>query len=226
MDLLISLLSFSGGLAGAGLMAYFSEKGKNKAIKEDIAKMTQIVEGIKSYYSRENEELKAQLSLLVSKQNSLHADIKRAIFEFGDSIFLVLALCDSTRPELDFERISELNHYKRQIEHAETELTLRHARFCFLVEDDELINLADKLYSDVIRLTGKFMLFLVKAEPLLESLAKVYIDRDWNKQLYEDLIGKINKLDEQLDKEVEKFEDSIDENIELFKEKSLKLLSR
>ena len=225
MEILISLLSFSGGLLGAGLMSYFSEKGKNKAIKEDLGKMTQIVEGIKLTYSKENEELKAQLNLLVSKQNSLHADVKRAVFEFGDSVFIVLAFCDSTRPELEEDRFSELNHYKRQIEHAETDLTIKHARFCFLVENDELIELADNLLRDVTRLSAKFMLFIIKAEPYLEALAKIYNDPDFNDKLYKEYWGKVNELEAQMYKELEEFEGNIDDNIELFKEKALRLLS-
>ncbi|MCA6364976.1 MAG: hypothetical protein IM638_18240 [Bacteroidetes bacterium] len=226
MELFVSLLSFSGGLLGAGLMAYFSEKGKSKAIKEDLAKMTQVVEGIKSGYSKENEELKAQLSLLVNKQNSLHADLKRAVFEFGDSIFIVLSLCDSTRPELAEDRFLELTQYKRQIEHAETELTLKHARFCFLVEDNELIDLADKLHRDVTRFSSKFSLFIIRAEPYLETLAKVYNDSNFNEKLYKEYWNKVLEIEAQMNKEVEEFEDDIDDNLELFKKEALRMLNR
>jgi hypothetical protein len=44
------------------LPSYFTEKGKNLATKEDIAQITDLIEEVKSVYSRDIELLKAELN--------------------------------------------------------------------------------------------------------------------------------------------------------------------
>jgi hypothetical protein len=48
------------------LPAYFSEKGKNLATKEDIAEITRLIEGVKTSFAHELEGVRAQIDRYTS----------------------------------------------------------------------------------------------------------------------------------------------------------------
>ena len=50
------------------LPSYFTEKGKNLATKEDIKEITDKIESVKTYYTKEIEAYKKQLELLEKRQ--------------------------------------------------------------------------------------------------------------------------------------------------------------
>lgn len=61
-----------GGITG--LAAYFAEKGKNRATKEDIAEITREVEKVKDVFNRQLEDLKANHQLrMVAAERRLQA---------------------------------------------------------------------------------------------------------------------------------------------------------
>lgn len=224
MEILVIVFSFIGSALGAIIISYLREKGKNYATKSDIGKITETVESIKSNYNKEQETLKAQLNLLVSAHNSFHSDIKRAIYEFWDSMLLLLSLCDTFRPEVDEERVAELDHFQREIEKVSNELQLRQGRLYLLIEDQTLLELSDRLFGDVSKYEGRFGLFLMKAKPWLEKMAEMHKQPVWDKNLYDSYWKEFNDLDSQLDKENEELIDQIDKNMELYKLRALELL--
>jgi len=57
------LLTLMAGALGAFLGAYFNEKGKNLATKEDVGQITKTVEEIRSEYAKEIEDLRGRFSL-------------------------------------------------------------------------------------------------------------------------------------------------------------------
>lgn len=59
---IVIMSTVSGWLANI-LMSYFSEKGKNAATKEDIGKITQIVEEVKQQFTHDSEVLKNRLGV-------------------------------------------------------------------------------------------------------------------------------------------------------------------
>src|SRR5689334_7623241 len=68
------------------LVYYVQQKGKNQADKQDLQKLTEIVEEVKQKYVRENELLKSSLSVFTNKQNILFAEGKDAIVEFYSNL--------------------------------------------------------------------------------------------------------------------------------------------
>jgi hypothetical protein len=64
------------------LKSYFTRKGQNLADKEDLEKLTNIVESVKAIYSKDSEILKSGLSLITQKQRSIFDEEKSAIVEF------------------------------------------------------------------------------------------------------------------------------------------------
>jgi hypothetical protein len=79
-------LQIIAGLLSAYLIYYAQQKGKNQADKQDLKKLTEIVEEVKQKYVQENELLKSSLTILTNKQNVLFAEGKNAIIEFYSNL--------------------------------------------------------------------------------------------------------------------------------------------
>ena len=80
--ILISSLGIIGGLISASLTTYFNTKSQYKAMSEEIAKITEIVEGVKKTFQDDTERLKSQLNVLTNKHNILFAEEKEALLAY------------------------------------------------------------------------------------------------------------------------------------------------
>lgn len=67
-QLIIIFLQIAIGLLSAYLLYYAQQKGKNQADKEDLKKLTEVVEEVKKKNNEEIELLKANLSLLTDRE--------------------------------------------------------------------------------------------------------------------------------------------------------------
>ena len=81
-QLIIIFLQIVIGLLSAYLLYYAQQKGKNQADKEDLKKLTVIVEEVKKKNSEEIELLKANLSLLTDREKQIFVEEKEAIVIF------------------------------------------------------------------------------------------------------------------------------------------------
>jgi hypothetical protein len=82
----IIILQIIAGLLSAYLIYYAQQKGKNQADKQDLKKLTEIVEDVKQKYVQENELLKSSLAILANKENILFTEGKNAIIEFYSNL--------------------------------------------------------------------------------------------------------------------------------------------
>lgn len=81
-QLIIIFLQIVIGLLSAYLLYYAQQKGKNQADKEDLKKLTVIVEEVKKKNNEEIELLKANLSLLTDREKQIFGEEKQAIVDF------------------------------------------------------------------------------------------------------------------------------------------------
>jgi hypothetical protein len=95
MELLSAILSIATiiGLCMIGLLgrsflpAYISEKAKNLASKEDLARLTDVVEGVKAKHAAEIEEVKATLAdeaHITERRRKVYEEICSALRVFID----------------------------------------------------------------------------------------------------------------------------------------------
>lgn len=82
MQLTIIILQIIIGLLSAYLLYYAQQKGKNQADKEDLKKLTEVVEEVKKKNNEEIELLKANLSLLTDREKQIFSEEKEAIVIF------------------------------------------------------------------------------------------------------------------------------------------------
>ncbi|MCY1223117.1 hypothetical protein D3C87_57650 [compost metagenome] len=81
-EFIIIALQVLVGLLSAYLLYYAQQKGKNQADKEDLKKLTEIVEEVKKKNNEEIELLKANLSLFTDREKQIFGEEKQAIVEF------------------------------------------------------------------------------------------------------------------------------------------------
>lgn len=81
-QLIIIFLQIAIGLLSAYLLYYAQQKGKNQADKEDLKKLTEVVEEVKKKNNEEIELLKANLSLLTDREKQIFWEEKEAIVIF------------------------------------------------------------------------------------------------------------------------------------------------
>jgi hypothetical protein len=90
----IAVLAFLGGLAGGFFRGYMAEKGKNRAAKEDLGKLTKIVEDIRDTNARGLAKLTAELSAhqtmrsaALEKRLEVHQDAYRVAYTMFMDVF-------------------------------------------------------------------------------------------------------------------------------------------
>jgi hypothetical protein len=81
-QLIIIFLEIVVGFLSACLLFYARQKGKNQADKEDLKKLTELVEEVKKKNNEEIELLKANLSLLTDREKQIFGEEKQAIVDF------------------------------------------------------------------------------------------------------------------------------------------------
>lgn len=74
------------GLLSAYLIYYSQQNGKNQADKQDLKKLTEIVEELRQKYVQENQLLKSSIGVLTNKQNVLFSEGKNATIEFYSNL--------------------------------------------------------------------------------------------------------------------------------------------
>lgn len=123
------------------LPSYFQEKGKNLATRDDISKITELVESVKYTFAIETEKLKANLSLLNNIHSGLVSEERNAIIDFNEKYFRWLnTLLDLSHNSLDDSNSKELEDQKRVLGNLYQDLLNSEARFTLFVENEELVD--------------------------------------------------------------------------------------
>jgi hypothetical protein len=134
------------------LPSYFNEKGKNLATKDDIEKITQLVESVKYAFAKETEKLKANLSLLTNVQVGLVSEERNAIIEYNQKYFSWMhMLIDTSLNNANDTNNDELEAYKRKIGEAYSEFLNSETKLNLFVENRDLIGAADKLKIETLQ---------------------------------------------------------------------------
>jgi len=82
IELLVGTILLILGFYIAFFKSYYSEKGKNVALKEDIEKLTRKVESIKTEFAKEHEVLKKELERALSNEVSYREEERNALIQF------------------------------------------------------------------------------------------------------------------------------------------------
>jgi hypothetical protein len=136
--------------------SYYQEKGKNKAIKEDIAKITELVETVKHSFTKETETLKANLNLLTGFQGGLLAEERNAIIDFNEKYFKWFnSLTDTSMGNIDYKNNDEIEKFRVNLGIISNSFINSEAKFTLFIEDKALIEFQRKLKLKTLEQLGK-----------------------------------------------------------------------
>lgn len=134
-------------LVRAYLPSYFKKKGENLATREDIGRITDEVEKVRTLYVSEAEKLKAQLTVLSAQQTRLKEKQNEALLTFFDEC---LTLLERLQVDLgDIARIGDpkpLAEYHDSVTRLFTNIyTAYHRLLIYFPYDADLTGAAEKL---------------------------------------------------------------------------------
>lgn len=180
-DFFIILLEIIIGLLLAYIIYYAQQKGKNQADKEDLEKITKIVEDIKQKNSEEIELLKADLTLLTDRQRQIFGEEKESIVIFfaqlnswiWDSLNIYIQEYNHT----NYQEISQRLIVMRD---AYNKTNVTYSKVKLIVEDEVLI----KAGNDAIIKTLELHHF---KERLLQRL---FTTLSWERTIVDQIVNK------------------------------------
>ncbi len=180
-QLIIILLQIVIGLLSAYLLYYAQQKGKNQADKEDLKKLTVIVEEVKKKNNEEIELLKANLSLLTDREKQIFGEEKQAIIDFFAQ--LNTWIWDSLNiyiHEYNHSNYQEISSRLITMRDAYNQTNVTFSKVRLIVTDEELI----KAGHDAIMKTLELHHF---KEGLLKRLVSTL---SWEKILVDQIVNK------------------------------------
>jgi hypothetical protein len=112
------------------LPAYFTEKGKNIATREDIAGITREVEKVKEEFTAKSEELRTDLLYFNQVRSSIKTEERNAIVNCYEKYHLwrttitEISFADLKSPEAAIEKIADIEALYQQVSLAESKMLL------------------------------------------------------------------------------------------------------
>ena len=172
--ILVSIALFSGFLVL--IVSYLKNKGKNLADKEDIQKITALVEEVKTDFIKETEFLKANLNILTNTQLNLISEERNAIIDINKCYF---AWFDSylRMPHVSSSYSNEeIDKFEDRRNAMYETLSNSEAIFNLLVSDDELKSLMSSLkiqsLKNISKIAPKFTSSITKNNLELDRAKK------------------------------------------------------
>jgi hypothetical protein len=161
------------------LPAYFTEKGKNLATKEDIEGITRQVESIKNEFTNKTEKLKTELQYSNQVRFSIKTEERSAIINLHEKYFRFYGLLTN----IQFGHYADVAKGKDnitlkidKIEEAYGEILLAEAKMRLYVKDKQYVNDFSNLKRITINLTAVVRNdaaeYWLRIFPLLELITK------------------------------------------------------
>lgn len=152
--LIIILLSFFIYILKNYLPKYLGAKATNQATKEDIGEITEIIENIKSDLSKQNEFLKAQLTLTNQHKLNIKSAEREAIFEFNKQksvwIYSLIRFSFYKYDQNNFREIDRDNQLGYQERQYNCDIATAH--LVLFMHDNEFLDLKEKLINEIVLL--------------------------------------------------------------------------
>jgi len=142
VNLLIIFLEIVIGLISAYLIYYVQKKGNNQADKEDLKKLTEIVEDVKKKNTNEIEIIKANLSLLNDRSKQIFNEEKDSIIVFFAQLntWIWEALNININDYLK-EKIDNIPNRRTMMLDGYNKTKIAFAKVTLIITDEDLINL-------------------------------------------------------------------------------------
>jgi len=188
------------GLYLAFFKSYFTEKGKQLAVKEDVEEITEKVEKIKSEFINETEEIKAELEFLTQNKFSLANEERSSILDYFANYSHWLNTILSTRPASIFDTDKGLTERRIElIRDAKLSYDISESRAELFFNDPKFIELKSDLVQETLKLQQNGEVCLEKVRNVhtkIDDMVKVTPNEQHSEKISELLESKETIIDE------------------------------
>lgn len=182
-DFFIITLQIIIGLLTAYLIYYAQQKGKNLADKQDLKKLTEIVEEVKQKYAQENELLKSSLNVLTNKQNVLFTEGKNSIIEFYSNLNKWLwHNLNISAHEYNHTNFTELSSRILTMRDHYNDTNISYGKIQILLSDDKLVQAGHEAIMETLYL-HQFIEKTLKSLQMTLSTDKHLMDTLFSKEI-------------------------------------------
>lgn len=138
--IILQILAILIGFYLAFFKSYFQEKGKNLATNEDIDKITQKVEAVKT-----------EFQVLTHSRTTLNSEKRNSYLNFYDKYFIWLnTLMDTSYGNIDFYKNEEIDKFTTNLNRMYIDICSAEARMQLWNEDNKLTNLTQTLKVETL----------------------------------------------------------------------------
>lgn len=147
------------------LPAYFSEKGKNLATKEDIGKITEEVEKIKDAFTTKADQFRTDLQYFNHVRFSMKSEERNAIISVNEKYQLLLnKLTNINYVSFINTGVDGVIKLEQSLEDAYNEFIVSGAKMGLYIIDKDFIEVFNELKINIIELHHHILTVLAKAE--------------------------------------------------------------
>lgn len=177
------------------IIAYYKEKGKNLAQKEDLKAITNIIKETETKFINRTEQLKSQLSLLANVKSEIYSTERNAIINANEKLYMWISHV-MRLPALDNN--DDIDRYIKRMDDLYQEEQTSEALLELFIDDDKIIKSVHKISDFIctIHYEKQFILFKLKKQnsnpELRDSIIKELEDNTQNKLA--ELIDKYERI--------------------------------
>lgn len=132
------------------LIFYAHQKGRNQADKEDLKKLTEIVENVKMKNSKEIESIKANLVLLTNKSKQIFSEEKDSIIVFFAQLNTwIWEALNINVENLSISNIETIKERLIKMQDASNKTNVAFAKVTLIINDVELVRLGQEAINKI-----------------------------------------------------------------------------
>lgn len=196
------------------IIAYYKEKGKNLAQKEDIGKITEEIKAVEVKFINETEKLKTALSLIANIQTDIASIERNTIIELNKSLFIFLDITTSGNIR-SCRNNTDLDEYIDKLNDASERASESIILFNLFIDDNQLKKQANDLFVEILEMETERYKDILELKVMNEQLESTKNDKDLEiKQRREKLSKLLEKhkmfIEKMYDKQIKKYAETSD----------------
>lgn len=191
------------------IIAYYKEKGKNLAQKEDIGKITEEIKAVEVKFINETEKLKTALSLITNIQTDIASIERNTIIELNKALFIFLDITTSGNIR-SCRNNTDLDEYIDKLNDASERASESIILFKLFIDDNQLKKQANDLFVEILNMETERYKDILELKAMNEHYESTKNDKDLEmKQRREKLSKLLEKhkmfIEKMYDKQIKKY---------------------
>lgn len=191
------------------IIAYYKEKGKNLAQKEDIGKITEEIKAVEVKFINETEKLKTALSLITNIQTDIASIERNTIIELNKALFIFLDVTTSGNIR-SCRNNADLDEYIDKLNDASERASESIILFKLFIDDNQLKKQANDLFDEILKMETERYKDILELKAMNEHYDSTKNDKDLEmKQRREKLSKLLEKhkmfIEKMYDKQIKRY---------------------